>query len=156
MPYFEIGIYLPRSEVNVGTLWRSAYQLGAAGIFIIGRPYRKQTSDTADAQAYIPLRQFEAWEDFLAARPVGAQLVGIEMGGVPLHSFSHPERALYLLGSEDNGLPQKVLTACNAVVAIEAVRSLSFNVAVSGSIVMYHRLAQQLASNVPARMGEAK
>ena len=139
MSYFEIGIFNPRNSANVGTLWRSAYQLGAAGIFIIGRPYRRQTSDTANAQALIPLRQFAAFEDFLEARPVGAQLVGIEMAGVPLAGFKHPERAIYLLGAEDSGLPQRILTACNFVVAIESLRSQSYNLAVSGSIVMYHR-----------------
>jgi len=36
MGYFEIGILHPRNSANVGTLWRSAYQLGASGIFIIG------------------------------------------------------------------------------------------------------------------------
>ena len=139
MSYFEIGIFNPRNSANVGTLWRSAYQLCAAGIFIIGRPYRRQTSDTANAQALIPLRQFAAFEDFLEARQVGAQLVGIEMGGVPLSGFKHPERAIYLLGAEDSGLPQRILTACNFVVAIESLRSQSYNLAVSGSIVMYHR-----------------
>ena len=33
--YFEIGIYNGKTEVNMGTLWRSAYQLGASGIFIV-------------------------------------------------------------------------------------------------------------------------
>jgi len=28
--YFGIGIYQGKTESNVGTLWRSAYQLGAA------------------------------------------------------------------------------------------------------------------------------
>jgi len=42
-------------------------------------------------------------------------------------------------GAEDSGLPQRILSACNAVVAIESVRSQSYNLAVSGSIVMYHR-----------------
>jgi tRNA G18 (ribose-2'-O)-methylase SpoU len=144
MSYFEIGIFHPRNSANVGTLWRSAYQLGASGIFIIGRPYRRQTSDTANAQALIPLRQFDSFEDFLAARPVGAQVVGIEMVGAPLARFVHPERALYLLGAEDSGLSPHVLSACNAVVAIESVRSVSYNLAVSGSIVMYHRLIGSL------------
>jgi len=139
MSYFEIGIFNPRNSADVGTLWRSAYQLGAAGIFIIGRPYRRQTSDTANAQALIPLRQFAAFEDFLASRPVGAQLVGIEMGGVPLSGFKHPERAIYLLGAEDSGLPQRILAARNFVAAIESLRSQSYNLAVSGSIVLVHR-----------------
>jgi tRNA G18 (ribose-2'-O)-methylase SpoU len=41
------------------------------------------------------------------------------------------------------GLPEKVLAHCNAVVAIEAVNRASYNVAVSGSIVLYHRLFLQ-------------
>lgn len=140
MSYFEIGVYNPRNAVNIGTLWRSAYQLGAAGIFTIGRPYHRQTSDTADALAQIPLRHYLTFEDFLAARPVGALLVGIEIGGLPLGGFKHPDRAMYLLGAEDTGLPEKALEASNFVVSVETVRSQSYNVAVAGSIVMYHRL----------------
>ena len=34
----------------------------------------------------------------------GWEWVGIEMGGVPLDTFVHPRRAVYILGSEDNGL----------------------------------------------------
>lgn len=140
MAYFEIGVYLPRSTDNIGTLWRTAYQLGAAGIFTIGRPYRQQTSDTQHASYEIPLRTFPTFDAFLANRPVGAQLIGVEMGGEPLSTFAHPERAIYLLGSEANGLPAHVLKQCNAVVALEHVRYASYNLAVAGSIVLYHRL----------------
>ena len=69
--------------------------------------------------------------------------MGVEIGGQPLAGFQHPEQAIYLLGSEDMGLPEKVLAHCNAVVAIEAVNRASYNVAVSGSIVLYHRLFLQ-------------
>lgn len=140
MGYFEIGIFQPRSRENIGTLWRSAYQLGAAGIFVIGRSYRRQASDTEDTLRMIPLRHYLTFEDFLLARPVGAQLIGIEMGGQPLAAFQHPEQAVYLLGSEATGLPERILRQCNAVVAIEAVHKASYNLAVAGSIVLYHRL----------------
>jgi tRNA G18 (ribose-2'-O)-methylase SpoU len=140
MSYFEIGVYNARNQVNIGTLWRSAYQLGAAGIFTIGRPYRHQPSDISQAMHQIPMRHFVRFEDFLAARPVGAVLVGIEMGGIPLSEFQHPKRAVYLLGSEDSGLSERILAQCNSVVALEAVNKPSYNLAVTGSIVMYHRM----------------
>lgn len=140
MGYFEIGVYHPRSTDNIGTLWRTAYQLGAAGIFTIGRPYRQQTSDTQHAAYEIPLRNFATFEAFSANRPVGAQLIGVEMGGQPLSSFVHPERAVYLLGSESMGLPDKVLRQCNTLVTLEHIRYPSYNLAVAGSIVLYHRL----------------
>ncbi len=144
MGYFEIGIYQGKRTQNIGTLWRSAYQLGAAGVFTIGRPYKPQPGDIFNAIQQIPLRQHKTFEDFLAARPYGAVLVGIEMGGTPLSQFQHPEKALYILGSEDMGLPPKVLAACNGLVSLEAVRRESYNVAVTGSIVMYHRVFIQL------------
>jgi len=140
MGYFEVGIYQPRNSENIGTLWRSAYQLGAAGIFVIGRSYRQQASDTETSAGLLPLRHFLTFEDFLLARPVGAQLVGIEIGGQPLSTFQHPERTVYLLGSEATGLPVRILRLCNAVVAIESVHKASYNLAVAGSIVLYHRL----------------
>jgi len=43
--YFEIGVYGAKRETNVGTLWHSAYQLGASGIFVIGRRYQKQSRE---------------------------------------------------------------------------------------------------------------
>lgn len=144
MGYFEIGVYHPRSTDNIGTLWRTAYQLGAAGIFTIGRPYRQQTSDTQHAAHEIPLRNFPTFEAFLANRPVGAQLIGVEMGGQPLSSFVHPERAVYLLGSESMGLPDNVLRQCNALVTLEHIRYPSYNLAVAGSIVLYHRLVMSV------------
>lgn len=139
MPYFEIGIYQPKTEMNVGTLWRSAIQLGAAGIFTIGRRYRKQSSDTYKTDKNIPLRHYDTLEDLLATRPYGALLVGVEMGGKPVSGYNHPKQAIYLLGAEDNGLPPAVLAKCNNVVSLEAVGRPSYNVAVAGSIIMYHR-----------------
>jgi len=143
MGYFEIGIYQPRSVENIGTLWRSAYQLGAAGIFVIGRSYRKQTSDTESTLRLIPLRHYLTFEDFLTVRPVGAQLIGIEMGGQPLSTFRHPDQAIYLLGSEATGLPARILAQCNAVIGLESVNKESYNLAVTGSIVLYHRVFMQ-------------
>jgi len=143
MGYFEIGIYQPRSVENIGTLWRSAYQLGAVGIFVIGKSYRRQTSDTESTLHLIPLRHYPTFEEFLAARPVGAQLIGIEMGGQPLATFHHPEQAVYLLGSEATGLPARLLEQCNAVIGLESINKASYNVAVAGSIVLYHRVFMQ-------------
>lgn len=141
--YFEIGVYYPKTAQNIGTLWRSAYQLNAAGIFTIGSRYKQQASDTLKTPLNIPLRMYANIDKFLECRPHGAQLVGIEMGGECLNSFSHPRQAIYLLGSEDNGLPPSVLKLCQHIVSIEAARTSSYNVAMAGTIVMYHRLMAQ-------------
>lgn len=142
--YFEIGIYNVKSSVNVGTLWRSAYQLGASGIFTIGKRYRKEASDTCKAAMHLPMRHYTCFEEFMTGRPVGAALIGIETGGMELHRFSHPMRAVYLLGAEDHGIPDTIINKCNKIVSLEALRTESYNVSVAGSIVMYHRLLGSL------------
>ena len=137
--FFEIGIYQSKTPANIGTLWRSAYQLGATGIFVIGKRYQKQASDVLSAIKHIPLRQYETVEHFLENRPHDTQLIAVEMGGKPLSGFVHPERATYLLGAEDHGLPKAVLSKCQHIISLESIRTNSYNVAVAGSLVMYHR-----------------
>lgn len=137
--YFEVGVYQPKRSQNIGTLWRSALQMGAGGLFTIGRRYTSQTSDIFEAAKLIPLRHYLTFNDFLNDRPAEVPLVAIEMGGERLTTFRHPARAFYMLGAEDNGLPAWVLDKCDKVVSLEAVRQPSYNLAVSGSIVLYHR-----------------
>lgn len=144
--YFEIGIYQPLHWENVGTLWRSAWQLGAAGIFMIGRKFDRQGSDLWHVDRRIPFRRYDSFDDFYANRPVGARLIGVEFGGSPLSAFIHPPTALYLLGSESNGLPPRILDRCDHVIEIESVNAMSYNVAVSGSLVMYAREIQLRAN----------
>jgi len=140
MSYFEIGIYNPKTAQNVGTLWRTAYQLGAVGVFTIGKRYKKQSSDPFQIPRHIPLRNFTDFDEFLKNRPDGSILVGVEQNGTLLSAFDHPAQAVYLLGAEDDGLPDFVIEKCNAIVSLEAMTRSSYNVAVAGSIVMYNRV----------------
>ena len=154
MGYFDIGIYHPKTKTNLGTLRRSALQLGASGIFTIEMRYQEQASDTPGAIRHLPLRHYANWEQFKDSLPYRAVLVGVGTGGQPLARFYHPPQAVYLLGAEDEGLPPEILSRCHRVVSIESVRLPSFNVAVAGSIVMYHRLIslhewRQADSRVP-------
>jgi tRNA G18 (ribose-2'-O)-methylase SpoU len=137
--YFEIGIFHPKTPANLGTLWRSAYQLGASGIFVIGHRFRRQTSDTTKTWRHVPLREYEDFDHFLSCRPYDCELIGIEMGGKLLSKSHHPERATYLLGAEDHGLPPAVIDKCQKVISLDAINTESYNVAVAGSLIMYHR-----------------
>ena len=138
--YFEIGIYHTKTQENIGTLWRTAWQLGASGVFTIGKRYKQQSSDTPKVTRHIPLRHFLTLDDFKYQRPIGAVLIGIEMGGIPLSDFYHPKQAIYLLGAEDHGLPQEIQDYCNCIVSLESINHASYNVAVAGSIVLYDRM----------------
>jgi tRNA G18 (ribose-2'-O)-methylase SpoU len=137
--FYGIGIYHSKTETNVGTLWRSASQLGASFIFTIGKRYKQQSSDTHKTWRHKPLYHYDSFSDFQKSRPTNAELVGVELDETAkcLSEFTHPERAIYLLGAEDHGLPTKITQQCQRLITLDGG---SFNVAVAGSIVMYDRV----------------
>ena len=147
--YFGVGVVRPKHEANVGTLWRSAWQMGAGFMFTVGARFKYEASDTTQAHKQIPLFKHADWSSFAEASPHGAVWVAVEMGSgsVPLQDFVHPPRAVYVLGSEDNGLNRPIVEACQCHVALPkwVGRSSSYNVAVAGALVMYDRLVKRLA-----------
>jgi tRNA G18 (ribose-2'-O)-methylase SpoU len=140
--YFGVGIVSGKSPENVGGLWRSAHAFGASMIFTVAFRSPRQATDTSKAARHVPLFEWADWDTFLAHRPEGCELVAVEQdaGGARaarmLPDFRHPKRALYLLGSEDRGLNNTVLAACESMVEIPS--SLCLNVAT----VMYDRNAK--------------
>lgn len=138
--YFGIGVYRPKTAENVGSLWRTAYILGADYIFLIDAKYKKQASDVLKVWSKIPLFQFEDFESFRTSMPYSCRLIGIEQDktSIPIKDYEHHGRAVYLLGSEDNGLPKEIKEQCHEL--IELPGESSMNVAVAGSIVVFDRV----------------
>ena len=138
--YFGIGIENTKTESNIGTLWRSAAILGAGFIFTIGRRYKKQASDTVSAWKHIPLYEYPDFDTFYNSMPKNCMLIGIELDqkAIPVADFMHPERCIYLLGAEDNGLSKQAILSCHKLVILPG--KYCMNVAVAGSIVMYDRI----------------
>lgn len=144
--YFGIGVYHPKTEENIGTLWRHARLYGADFIFTIGRRYRKQASDTSNTPLHIPLYNYVDYQDFYDHLPNGCQVVCVEQteSSVELPAAEHPERAVYLLGAEDHGLPEDIMND-KQVIEIPSIEPQSMNVAVSGTLVMYDRFIKALS-----------
>ena len=142
--YFGIGIYHGKTAENIGTLWRSAYAYGADFIFTVGRRYKQQCSDVGKAWRHIPLWNFSDMDDLQMHIPYDCRLVSVELAeqARSLATFVHPERAIYLLGAEDNGLPADILSRSWAVVQIPSAREFCLNVATAGSLVAYDRYAK--------------
>ncbi len=142
--YFGIGIERSKTEANVGTLWRSALCFGAAFIFVIGKRYPRQASDTPKTWRHIPLYEYRDVQDFADHRPLDCQLVGVEItpDAHSLETFSHPQRAVYLLGPEDGSLSAQALALCQSVVKFRSAYCL--NVASAGTVVMYDRQTKAL------------
>lgn len=140
--FWGIGVYHPKKECNIGTLLRSAFLYNSNFIFTIGKRYQKQSSDTCNSFKHIPLFEYESFEEFYKSMPRESTLVGIELtaNSKKLNlNYVHPERAVYLLGADDHGLPKKVIDKCQHCVIIDTERPVSMNLAVAGSIVMNDR-----------------
>lgn len=137
--FFGIGILNNINELNIGSLWRSAYILGASFIFTIDKKYKSQSSDVTKAWTKIPLYHYNYFEDFFNNIPFSTVLVAVEQSGnaTPISEFKHPIRAIYLLGNEQNGLPKSILDKCHQIIQLPG--SFSLNVANAGSIVLYDR-----------------
>lgn len=148
--YCGIGIVAGKTPDNVGGLWRSAHAFDADFIFTVGARYpdRGQVTDTSSAWKHVPFFEYRDVTAFANAIPRGCVLVGLECdAGLELHDlryYTHPERAIYLLGAEDMGLPRDAIDLCRDEL-VEIPTSYCLNVATTGSIVLYDRM-QKVAS----------
>ena len=137
--FFGIGIQNGKTPENLGVLWRSAQNMGASFIYTIGNRYAKQACDTHKAVGAMPYFHYETFQDFYAHLPKGAMLVGVELteNAEALETFTHPRRCVYLLGAEDHGLSKEAIEKSHFLVKFHS--TLSLNVSVAGSIIMYDR-----------------
>jgi tRNA G18 (ribose-2'-O)-methylase SpoU len=140
--FFGIGIMNNVHEANIGTLWRSAYVMGASFIFTVDKKYKQQSGDVIVAWSKIPLYHYPTIHELKANLPYATRLIGVEMTekAVPIGEYTHPSMGVYLLGSEKDGLSTEVLNACHELVSLPG--HFSLNVAVAGSILMYDRISK--------------
>jgi len=65
--YFGVGVYNSKTAENVGTLWRSAFMLGAQFLFTIGgRNAWEKTADTCKAWRSVPAFRYDDFASFCA------------------------------------------------------------------------------------------
>jgi len=152
--YYAIGIFRGKTTHNLGTLWRSAYIMGAKYIFTVENKYKKQSSDVVRAWSRIPLFHYTDFDELLRNIPYDCRIVGIEIDDKAemLHEFEHPKRAIYLLGAEDSGLPDFVKEKCHFLVQLPGNSSL--NVGVTGGIVAHDRVSKVKTTLPPNHTGE--
>lgn len=141
--YCGIGVINLKRDINYGTLFRSALCFDADFLFLVGRRFEKMSSDTMRTERHIPLYEYESVDSFLKQGiPYNCQPVCVEISkrAKNLITFTHPERAIYILGAEDGSVPEIIQNHC---VVVDIPTSHCLNVAVAGSIVLYDRLVKR-------------
>ena len=66
--FFGIGVVRAKSAENHGTIWRSAYQLGASFTYTIGARFTRQVADTTESWKDVPALHFDSFDQFLHCR----------------------------------------------------------------------------------------
>lgn len=139
--YFGIGVEHISKPMNVGNLFRSAHAFGADFVFAIAPAVNLkeiQKSDTSQTAKHLPLYEFADVSELTLPR--GCQLVGVELldEAADLPSFTHPERAAYILGPEKGSLSPELTDRCDHIVKIPT--KFCVNVGIAGAVLMYDRL----------------
>jgi len=140
--YAAIGLHRPKFSLNVGSVIRAAHVYGAALVVTSGQRYTRAQTDVSKGYRHIPLQHAD---DLHAAIPFDCVPVAIDLidGAKPLHSYTHPERAFYILGPEDGTLGRAVTAWCRDVVYV-ATPGHCMNLAAAANVVLYDRLAKRL------------
>jgi tRNA(Leu) C34 or U34 (ribose-2'-O)-methylase TrmL len=151
--FAAVGLERPKNGHNIGGVLRAAQCYGASSVAVSGerinRKHIKAASNTTQAQRHLPVFRGEL-RDLIpyAAVPVAVDLVP---DATPLHNFQHPQSAFYIFGPEDGTLGKAILDWCPHRVMIPT--SFCMNLAATVNVVLYDRLAKQLArqaEQVPA------
>lgn len=138
--YCAIGLYMPKTEMNVGGAMRAAYCYGAAMIAVQGKRFRKMSTDPQASWRHVPLLQVDNLRDAL---PFDCQPVCVELAedAESLVTFQHPQRAFYIFGPEDGSVPKELTGRYRTVVV---PTNFCMNLAATVNVVLYDRRAKQL------------
>ncbi len=120
---------------NLGTLLRTADALGPAFVLLsqgcADPTGPKALRASAGAIFRVPLGGFGDRKEL-------PRIALVPRDGVPLPELELPERVIFALGAEREGLPDDVLAAADSAATIpQAGRAESLNVATAGAIALY-------------------
>jgi len=135
--YSSIGLYVPKTSANVGSVLRAAGNFGSSFVAIEGKRYKSSSTDTMQQHRHMPLFHVD---DLQKIVPVDCVPVAVDLieGAIDLRHYTHPERALYIFGPEDGTLSENVTSWCRDTIYIPTNRCM--NLAGTVHVVLYDRM----------------
>lgn len=135
--FAAIGLFQPKTTVNVGSALRAAHCYHAAMVATTGRRFHNAPTDTLKSYRHLPLLQVDDLFDVIPhdCVPVAVDLID---DALDLTTYRHPERAFYIFGPEDGTLGKNITDRCRDTVYVPT--AFSMNLAACVNVVLYDRL----------------
>lgn len=155
---------------NVGGAVRALSCFGGGEVTYTGN--RIDMGDRLPREERMKAYKNTPWWHLSSPRPIERMLVDVHMrrgavpvpvavellpGTEPLHTFEHPDHALYVFGPEDGSLPNGVRRSCHRFVTIPSYHCL--NLAAAVYIVLYDRAVKRWQAgldDMPSIDGEGR
>jgi 23S rRNA (guanosine2251-2'-O)-methyltransferase len=134
---------------NVGSLLRSAWNLGVKGVLsarerAAGQPpsAQKVASGAFEHVPFIEVANLAS--ELLALKDMGFWVYGLDRSGSQsVHQVKLAPKSIIVIGSEETGMRKPILGVCDAILNIpQSAESDSFNAAVAGAIAGYEFVRQ--------------
>jgi tRNA G18 (ribose-2'-O)-methylase SpoU len=134
---FSIAVCRAKNPFNIGAIIRVAHSFLAREIFLIGAEpyYERAAMGMQKYENIVECADERAFLDAVAGRP----LVGVERdhARTTIWEAPMPEGLVFVLGSENDGVPPALLAACAEVVAIPMYGiNHSYPVAIAAGMVL--------------------
>lgn len=145
-----------RSAHNVGSIFRTCDGAGVSRLILggytpapidrFGRIHEEIRKTSLGASAMVLWEQIEETEKLVSQvkklRAEGFSVVALEQteNAISLYDFVVPERVVYIVGNEIDGVQPALLSLCDTVVEIKMRGNKeSLNVSVATGILLFHR-----------------
>lgn len=137
--FAAIGLDNPKCPANVGGVMRAVGCYGGAMVAMSGNRMRRVPTDVKNQWKMTPVIETD---DLKLVIPYDCVPVAIDLvpGARSLVGYTHPERAFYIFGAEDNTLGDRVLSWCRDVVYVPTFGCM--NLAATVNVVLYDRMVK--------------
>jgi tRNA(Leu) C34 or U34 (ribose-2'-O)-methylase TrmL len=138
--FAAIGLHMPKTPRNIGSVLRAAHCYGVAMVAHTGHRYRHASTDTMKAYRHLPLMHTG---DLHVMVPHDCVPVAVDLipGARDLITYVHPERAFYVFGPEDGTLGNAITCWCRDKVFVPT--AFCMNLAAAVNVVLYDRMAKE-------------
>ena len=137
---FLVVLYGITDVGNIGAIVRSAYVFGADGVIITGLKHlalEPLIRSSAGALLSMPLALYSKTLDLInELKMSGFKTYGAGFGGENVKDVKFGEKKALFLGSEGDGIPQKILSRLDKIISIKMAREFdSLNVSAAAAVL---------------------